>query len=243
MKSGRSKRCRFTQQLWGFSLVEMMVAMAAGLLVVGAALTFTVAVVRANTENIQATRLTNDLRTALNLVVREVRRAGYDNTALSRSGTAMETSLGAQGTAVPLSAFAPIAVSGECIVFAYSDPAAPARQWKGFRREAASGTLQYSVGASAPDCSAPAGPASWVDLTDAAVVDITAFDVIPRLVVINQNIASNVLATGTTTTTAQLTLRTYQFRISGQLRGDAAFTRTLAEQVRVRGDEVSLLTP
>ncbi|HET6602740.1 MAG TPA: prepilin-type N-terminal cleavage/methylation domain-containing protein, partial [Xanthomonadaceae bacterium] len=75
------------QRQGGFSIVEAMVALVAGLIVIGAVLAFTVATVQSNTENVQATRLAQELRALMNLVARDVRRAGYDDLSLERVGT------------------------------------------------------------------------------------------------------------------------------------------------------------
>ena len=61
----------------GFSLVEMMVALVAGMVVVGSVLAFTVAMANSTGKNVQATRLDQELRTTLSMITREVRRAGY----------------------------------------------------------------------------------------------------------------------------------------------------------------------
>ena len=70
----------------GFSLVEMMISLVLGLIVVGAALTLVVSVVRANSETVQATQLTSELRAVLGLVSKEVQRARYMRDALANVG-------------------------------------------------------------------------------------------------------------------------------------------------------------
>lgn len=47
----------FAQRQTGLTLIELMIAIVAGLIVIGAALTFTVSTVRAYGENIRSTRL------------------------------------------------------------------------------------------------------------------------------------------------------------------------------------------
>jgi prepilin-type N-terminal cleavage/methylation domain-containing protein len=62
----------------GFSLVELMVAMVAGLIVTGAVVAFTMSTMKGNTEYVRSARLTQELRNSLDQVTRELRRAGYD---------------------------------------------------------------------------------------------------------------------------------------------------------------------
>src|SRR3546814_14660050 len=65
------------RQHGGFSLIELMVALVIGLIVSGAVLAFTISSVRANSEYVQAVRLTQELRTVGQFIDRALRRAGY----------------------------------------------------------------------------------------------------------------------------------------------------------------------
>ena len=61
----------------GFTLIEMMVALVIGLIVSGAAIAFLVSIAKVNKENLQVTRLTQELRAVSEVINREVRRARY----------------------------------------------------------------------------------------------------------------------------------------------------------------------
>lgn len=61
----------------GFTLVELMVALVVGLVVVFAAVGFVFSVAKANSENIQVTRLTQELRAMTEVMARDIRRARY----------------------------------------------------------------------------------------------------------------------------------------------------------------------
>jgi Tfp pilus assembly protein PilW len=67
----------------GFSLIEMMVAIVAGMIVSLAVITFMMSSMRSNGEYVQSTRLTQELRNTLDLVVRDVARSGYNDDALA----------------------------------------------------------------------------------------------------------------------------------------------------------------
>ena len=60
----------------GFTLVELLVAMALSLLVIVAALGFVLQLLRANGATVVSTRLQQELRSTMALVVVEVRRGG-----------------------------------------------------------------------------------------------------------------------------------------------------------------------
>lgn len=91
----------------GFSLVELMVAMVAGLIVTGAVVAFTLSSLRANTEFVQSARLTQELRNSMDFISRELKRASYDEVAISYVLN--------PSTATP-SPFAPIYVPGTAVV-------------------------------------------------------------------------------------------------------------------------------
>lgn len=102
----------------GFTLVELMIAIALGLIVVLAAVGFVVAVAKSNSENIQATRLTQELRSISEVVGREVRRARFvaDPVGLIGSGGAVNRDdIYPQADGIP----------ANCIVFSYDEPPTP----------------------------------------------------------------------------------------------------------------------
>jgi Tfp pilus assembly protein PilW len=59
----------------GLSLVELMVAMVAGLIVAGAAVALIVAILKSNAQTLRATRLTQELRTTAEVIARDLRRS------------------------------------------------------------------------------------------------------------------------------------------------------------------------
>lgn len=67
----------------GFSLAELMIALAAGLVVSAAAVAFVMSSMKSNGDYVISTRLTQELRNTLDLVTRDLRRAGYDESAIS----------------------------------------------------------------------------------------------------------------------------------------------------------------
>lgn len=60
----------------GFTLVELMVALVLGLIVIGAVFALSLAMIRANTDTISATRLTQELRATAAAITSELQRAG-----------------------------------------------------------------------------------------------------------------------------------------------------------------------
>lgn len=59
----------------GLSLIELMVALAIGLIVIGAVLGLVLSIIRSNNQTIQATRLTQELRATAAVIAAEIRRS------------------------------------------------------------------------------------------------------------------------------------------------------------------------
>ena len=110
----------------GFTLVELMVAMVAGLIASYAVVAFALSSMKSNAEYVQSTKLTQSLRNTMDTVVRDLRRAGYDETAILRlAGGATNSNIGN-------SPFAPMcrttggsntcitnSTAADCIIYAY----------------------------------------------------------------------------------------------------------------------------
>lgn len=98
----------------GFTLVELMIAMALSLIVALTAVAFIVSLVRANSENLQVTRLTQELRSISEVIGREVRRARYVNDPVGLIGSLGATNHDTIDTA-----------TAGCIIFGYDEPPNP----------------------------------------------------------------------------------------------------------------------
>jgi prepilin-type N-terminal cleavage/methylation domain-containing protein len=226
----------------GFSLVELMVALAAGLIVSAALVAFTMSSFRSNGEYVLSTRLTQELRNSLDLVMRDLRRAGYDEGALGML---------AQGTMSP---FAPIHMDGECIIYAYDrnspggsgfDPGdldVNNGEVRALRRVVVEydgvdvGVIEYAVSGddTKPACDGSTAdytqvpPACndathWCALSDPALLNITAFTLTDNREVVGE-------------APTQVVLRDIGVEITGQLANSTEFTRNVKSSVRVRSD-------
>lgn len=66
---------RYDARVRGVSLVEMMVALVAGMIVVGAVLALVLAIVKSDRQTLQVTRLNQELRATLAVIANDLRRA------------------------------------------------------------------------------------------------------------------------------------------------------------------------
>ena len=97
----------------GFSLIELMIALVAGLVVAGAAVAFMVSSLRSNNDYVQATKLEQELRSNLDFVTRDLRRAGYDQDALSYINQPASSAATSPFNRIL------IATGNECVIYAY----------------------------------------------------------------------------------------------------------------------------
>jgi type II secretory pathway component PulJ len=235
----------------GFSLVEMMVALVAGMVVMGAVLTFTVSSVKANSDYVKSTRLMQELRNTSDFIGDELKRAGYDEAAMDYV---------ANPAAGAASVFAPILVEttagANCIVYAYDR--AGGRQGKvdggsgeirAIRRSSVNGIGVIEVAESSstvtPTCSGAspdytAYPVScnttsgWCGLTDPRSINISNLAFNPAGVSGTSNGVQSLGSGGSGFNAMQL--REFEVTLSGNLINDANVTRTLQANVKVRAD-------
>lgn len=168
----------------GFSLIELMVAMAAGLVVLGAVVVFTIATAQSTSTNVRSTRVMQNLRATMNIIEREIRRSGFDEKATRFANSCSDPTVAAK---CPTSNFNQLVVATStnpgCIIVLYDNASNTtpgtivSGEYHGFRRNTRSGTgvIQASfTGATAPSCSAALDGAGWQDITDPKVVDVTS---------------------------------------------------------------------
>lgn len=238
----------------GFSMVELMVGLVAGMIVVGAVLAFTVSSIRANADYVGSARLMQELRNVSQYVNSELRRAGYDEDSMAylASGSS-ETS-----------EFAPILVDttagANCVVYAYDRlPGTPGeidldnQEIRAVRRASvtldgvAVGVIEMAESATGlqPSC-AGAGPdyskypvmcntaTGWCPLSDPRTVDIETFTIDIDGEANVSHGRQDVSATGSGYMPMQI--REARVTLAGQLRNDETVSRSIVSNVKVRAN-------
>lgn len=235
----------------GFSIVELMISLVAGLIVIGAVGTFLLSSFRSNSEFIAATRLTQDLRNANDFIGRELRRAGYDQSALDY--LAVPTSVTKK-----TSDFSPLLINRDrnsdgvlndaCTIYAYDrTPGDPGLvnlnngEIRAIRRivtnnvgvievaQSAASLTPTCAGATAdyavypPACNTSSG---WCALTDPKIVNISEFSIDD----------TGVIDLPGSTGVNPLQVRDLFVRVRGNLIADTAVARVVQSRVRVRAD-------
>ena len=160
----------------GTSLMEVLVAMSISLVVTASMVGLMSNSLANTTRIIQMTKLTDDLRIALLLMSRDLRRSSYSADAVYCFGN---PDCGTDGS-VSLPGDVTINDSNDCITFLLDrdhDGDATENDAGGFRRKSSNGVgrLQSWMGDSSPDCASD--NANWVNITDPNIMEITGFSV------------------------------------------------------------------
>lgn len=206
----------------GFTIVEMMVSMTIALAV--AAITTSIAsnVFAANTQSIYMIQLTQEMRSAIQLISRDIRRSGYEDDALARflsteavdSGVTMGA-LDADDTA-------------NCLQLQYEDLDGDlVNAVYRLRVISAVGRVSVHFGATS-DCDTSMTAAGWADISDPLLTSITGL----QFVLTDQR--TDVAENSDTGNVIQVGVEQISIVISAQLRGNAAVNRTIVNEVQLR---------
>jgi type IV pilus assembly protein PilW len=197
----------------GLSLVEMMIAIMLGLFLVLGLLTFLVNYVKFNANTAKAIRLSQELRSTMEFMASDIRRAGSWGTA--------QLGIGAAPVVNP---FATITASTPgCILYSYDqnldgslNSSAPDERF-GFLLDG--GAVKMRSGSSSYSC---AVSSNWGLVTDVNSITITA---------LTFTVSSVATASNT-----RVIVRDVTISISGKIKNDPSMTQSLQQTVRIRND-------
>jgi type II secretory pathway component PulJ len=215
----------------GLSIVELLVGIAVGLFVLAGAALVATNQITDNRRLLLETQIQQDMRTAMDIIVRDIRRSGYRFKA--------ETLPAVGAPALPPNGYSPAGalVAGEPLLYTYSVKAmsgdngvADAEDFRGFKEE--DGIIKVQLGKD-----------NWQPLTDGEVVSIKALSA-------EEKKTETLLPTAACGTPpckssagcgdARVVSRIIQLTMVGEARHDKSIERTLKSAVRVRNDEVCL---
>lgn len=233
----------------GFSLVELMISITIGLIVVAGVISIFSSAIKSYSDNLKMTRLNQELRVVMDMMVRDIRRAGYWGGTSSfgpvnpnpLNTTANRLVVGTVGATGGTVINAPPNTGGNCIAFAYDRDGegnfTGGDDQFGFRLNPTTGIINARDG----------GPAEGTDcnftaiqpITDGDTIEITTLTfTIPRVCPLTNSIGTVLLITNTAAAQYRI-IRTVQITLTGQLRSDPTIARFLQETVRVQNDEIA----
>lgn len=230
----------------GVSLVELMVGIVVSLLIVAAAAATYLTTARTGRDAIGSARLNVEMRSAMDLMVEEIRRAGYS----AVGGVANPFSSLVAGTYTDLTV-----TGGTCIEFAYDndgDGFVDADEFFGLR--VVNGVIEMRDRTAGGGVIAACTTGTWLPITDGAVVTIGQRGSTPYFVLSYQCLNSRTdaanagrCAAGGATYDAAVTAgtkvdlietRAVAINIAGQLVSDAVMRMELGQDVLVRNHRV-----
>jgi type IV pilus assembly protein PilW len=209
----------------GLSLVELMIGIAVGLFVLAGATFMLSNQLHDGRRLMLETQVQQDMRAAADIVVRELRRAGY-------SGNAAQAAWFRGTTGIQPSGYTTITAGGSEVSFRYGvdDDNAFTADNEQFGFRLARGAIEFQL-----------GDGNWQALTDAGTLVVEEFAIAESVQTIDLNrfCARPCVATGVTVCGPQQVVRDYEIRIAGYAASDRTVHRNLRAVVRPRNDPVS----
>lgn len=205
------------------TLVELMVGMAVGLAMVATTIYFLVGFGVDNRRMMLEARLSQDMRAAMDIVTRDLRRAGYWQNAQAGAwyygGTSAPLSYDATGFA----AVAPASSASAGVSYSYSKAAS----------NAATPSDQFGVALFGDVLKMRIGTSGYQDLTDPTTTKVTGFTVTPTVTTLP---ISCIKPCGASCPSVQV--REYAITLTAEAVGVPASSvqRTLRSNVRLRND-------
>ena len=207
----------------GLSMIELLVGTAIGLIIVAAGTVVVVHHARENRALVIEARLMQDLRTAADIVSRDLRRAGY--WAAAASGVRSDD--GSAVVANPYAAVRPDTAASDAVRLSFSRDASEndvvdSNEQFGFRLR--NGAIELQLGSS-----------NWQALTDPATLAVTAFSVEPHTEETSlAAFCAEPCAAGSLVCPPRQQVRSYAVAISGRSMLDTNVRRSLLSSVRLR---------
>jgi prepilin peptidase dependent protein B len=223
------------------TLVELMIGLVVGLIAMGSVITVWGMTVRSSTEMHRAAKLNQDLRTAMQLMTAEIRRAGYWGYDGATGGASRNNPFMTEAMGLGIHALA--GTDGRCIVFTYDQPPyaqinAPGAAPEYFGYRLANRRIEListsAEGRSTDHCSAP----GWQGLTDEQVVDVTDLRFELETKCMNAQTQAPCQHSPQEDRHIYVDVRTVTVSLTGRLVDHPEITMTLNEGVRLRNDRV-----
>lgn len=215
----------------GFSLMEAVVAMSISLVVTASMVALMANSLGTTSRIVNMTKLSDDLRSTMQMLTRDVRRASYNANAVLCYGNDNCYTDGS----VTLAGDLVINNGQDCFTFQLDrlhDGNSTNDAAGGFRRRVDGnvGALEMWTGDNSPDCAAGDG-GNWVRVTNADSMNITAFNINDDDLSYTQVIFDD----GAGNTISQR-VRKVRFQIDAQLVNATGITRHIEDVISVRND-------
>lgn len=206
----------------GFSLIELMIAMVIMLIVTTVTVKIEADVFRTNTDSIRMIQLSQEMRSAIQLVTRDIRRAGYNDDSLAGFLSTQPISSGVTMGTLDANNVA------NCLQIRYDDLDGNTKNVV-YRLRVIStvGRISANFGADAT-CNTALADDAWVDISDPIQTHVLALEFVmdDHLTDIAEN-----LSTGNT---IQVGVEQISITINARLRSNISVSRSITNEVKLR---------
>lgn len=215
----------------GAGLMEVMVAMSISLVVTASMVALMSNSLSSTTRIIKMTKLADDMRVAMQMMTRDVRRSSYNANSMfcyANDDCATDGAITAAGDIT-------IADSNDCFTFLMDrdhDGDSTEDDAGGFRRVTSGGVgvIEMWTGDASPDCDAAAGSLGWVQITNPDNMDIFTF-------IIDDNLSyTQVIQDDGAGNTLSQRVRKVRVNLQGRLVMDNTIVRRVEDVINVRND-------
>ena len=238
----------------GMTLIELLVAAVISLIAVSGMVAVMANTLGTSAQTIEMTRLSNDMRTAMQIMTRELRRANYHPAWISCYGNAGCLSDLSYTARIGQVQIGSSVSANDCMWFWYDRPqtcptasctvaelaavqvAVTAESVAAFRRAVTDGVGRIQMTTTRTDAASCSASADWVDITDPNVIDVLSFTVSN-----DQSIEETISKTGDKLFTQKIGLdMTAKLKadpsVPAWIRSNANASRRLTEFINVRNN-------
>jgi type II secretory pathway component PulJ len=216
----------------GLSIVELLVGITVGLFVLAGATMVATNQISDNRRLLLETQIQQDMRTAMDIIVRDIRRSGYSFHANKLPSVGVPATPYLYHSAGALSSSDPLLYTYSANASETEDPAQAGadENFKGFKLDGTVIKVQL-------------GKDNWQPLTDGEVVKITEFsanEIETPTFLPTEVCGTPPCSSSTGCGNARVVTRIIELKMKGTARHDPSVSRQLESAVRVRNDEVCL---
>lgn len=209
--------------------MELLIGVTVGMIVVSGALMLFVRNLNGSRLLLNETRLNQDLRSAMDLVTRDLRRAGYWDNAIQGTIAMGATSATTENPYRTIST-----ASGSEVAYQFSRDAVEQSSLSGtdgFGFRLSGGAIQMNAGQ------------GWADITDTRSITITNFQITPTITSLPLGHLCPKMCSVGTPNCPTVTVRSFNVLVQGQSVSDSNVLRDLRSTVRVRNDQLAGVCP
>ena len=221
-------RCAPRKPSGGFTIIELLLVVVLGLVLSAAAVDFSANMFSSNTKSIMMIQMSEEMRSAMQLISRDIRRSGYNGDALGRF-LATET-IGSGITLGPLDEYD----NATCLEVNYENlQGDPVNAVYRMRTVDDIGRVAANFDADA-SCETDLDDNGWVDLTDSTLIDVRSV----RFK--HEANFTDIAENSSTGNVVQVEVEAINITISARLKEDETVSRGITDTVQLKNQSITV---